>query len=130
VLGGATNLNQIEAFELWGNKIIVENQPDLVMQYIIKEQPDTMFDMSARVSAITDIDLTEHDVYVIINLDNFTKEDYNIVQHISEVLKDFSGEQTIDYGASYQVGNIYIKINRLQDTVNDLIICPRETIYE
>lgn len=130
VLDNVTNLMQIEAFELWANKIIVEDEHELVMQYIIKEQPDTLFNMSDRVKSVMDIDLTEHDVYVIINLSNFTNEDYNYIQHMNELLHDFLNEQPIDYGAAYQVGNINIKINRLRDTVNDLIKCSRETVYE
>ena len=130
LLEGVTHLAQIEAFELWTNKIIVEHEHELVMQYIIKEQPDTALNMAERVVSIVDPNLTQHDVYVIINLNNFTSEDYNYVQHLNELLSDFNKEHTIDYGETYQIGNIQLKINRLRDTVNDLIKCPRETVYE
>ena len=130
ILDGATTLSQVEAFELWGNKIIIENQHELVAHYIIKEQPTTVLNMSERVTSAVDETLTLHDVYVIINLNTFSQEDYNTIQHLNELLRDFSNEQSIDYGAAYQVGNIEIKINRLRDTVNELTKCSRETVYE
>lgn len=130
VLKGASTLGQVEAFELWTNKIIIEDQHELMSLYIIKEQPTTMLDMSARVKSIPDPSLTIHDVYVIVNLNNFASEDYNTIQHLNEILHDFSNEQSIEYGASYQMGNVEIKINRLRNTVDELIKCSRETLYE
>lgn len=130
VLDGATTLDQIEAFELWTSKIIVEHQHELAVQYVLREQPNTLLDMSERVGSVLDPSLTEHDVYVIINMNKFTQEDYKIVQHINQLLSDFSAEQVVDYESSYHIGNIQIKINRLNNIVDNLTKCSRETVYE
>lgn len=119
ILSNVTDTNQLSFFEPWFGKVVVDNI-NVVAPYITQEQSTTKLNMNHRVSTETD-DLTKHDVYVNINVSKFTQEDFNILQKLSFILNEL--EQTEDVTGEYELGNIQVRVNRLNNIVNDLVNC-------
>ena len=118
---------EVNVFEPWFNKVIVSNKL-LVEEHIKKEQPNTLFDMSERISCeLDDEDLTTWDVYVIINVDTITSEDYVTIQNLNNLLKDYENLE-FESGVEYEMGNLRLVINRLKNTVVELVYCNRSNI--
>jgi GT2 family glycosyltransferase len=127
ILENASNLMEVNVFEPWFNKVIVSNKL-LVEEHIKKEQPNTLFDMSERISCeLDDEDLTTWDVYVIINVDTITSEDYVTIQNLNNLLKDYENLE-FESGVEYEMGNLRLVINRLKNTVVELVYCNRSNI--
>ena len=88
--------------------------------YIKEEQPNTQFNLKNRIKSndpsIHDFD---HDIIVDIDGNNFTQQDYEILQILSEVLEE-GGEV-----GEFEYGNMKITINKLNTYENELIICKK-----
>jgi GT2 family glycosyltransferase len=119
VLTGTTDLNQLSFFEPWFGRVIVENE-ELVSMYVKQEQLTTKLSMRDRVLSKLG-DLTTYDVYVTINVNSFTREDFTVIQHLGTLLNELEHSDTPE--GEYELGNIHIKINRLKNTVHELIKC-------
>ena len=127
ILENISSLQQLDAFEPWFSKVIVNNEP-LVDEYIRKEQPYTLLNMAERISIkFEDTDLTTHDVYVIINSDSVTNEDFVTIQNLNSLLKDYENFE-FEIGVMYEMGNLKLVINKLMDTAGELIYCDRSNI--
>ena len=55
------------------------------------------------------------DVEVEIDGNTFTQQDFQIIQQLNAIIKD-SGEV-----GEFKIGNIFVRINKLQERQNDLI---------
>jgi GT2 family glycosyltransferase len=127
ILENISSLQQLDAFEPWFSKVIVNSAP-LVDEYIRKEQPYTLLNMAERISGkFEDTDLTTHDVYVIINSDSVTNEDFATIQNLNSLLKDYENFE-FETGVMYEMGNLKLVINKLRDTISELIYCNRGNI--
>jgi GT2 family glycosyltransferase len=114
-------INEVGLRELepWFGKVIIEDS-ELATRYIEAEQVNTLFNMSDRVEASETFDLTTHDVYVIIDTSRFGQDDFNTITQLSSILEDLSKSES--YEGDYEIGNIKVKVNRLNNIVNALTV--------
>jgi GT2 family glycosyltransferase len=119
VLTGVTHINQLSFLEPWFGRVIIDN-PEIAGTYIKQEQPTTKLSMNRRVLFTPD-DLTTYDVYVSINLKTFTQEDFGVLQQLGDILHEL--EQSESPEGEYELGNIQVKVNRLRNSVHELIRC-------
>ena len=85
-----------------------------INSYLKDEQPNTKIDLSKRIKLIDDV-LSQG---IIIEIDGKTfnwNQDFQYIQNISEIIQD-SGEI-----GEFQLGNLYIIINSLNEYQNNLI---------
>lgn len=126
IVDNIVDINHVEAFELWFNKVIINN-PTLVDAYIEREQPNTMLDLNQRVTAVLDEELNKHDVYLIIDLETIAKEDFSLIQNLNKFLKNYEDTE-LEKGVAYEMGNMKLVINKLVDTTHELVKCTREIL--
>ena len=109
------NPNLLEALEPWCDVIYsnIDYTP-----YITKEQPNTMFDLTDK---LTQLQAELYDdfegVVVVIDGNKFNQQDFQFIQQLSEILDD-SGET-----GEFEMGNLKINIGDLTTHENKLIIC-------
>ena len=104
------NAKLLEVLEPWSTNIYIDFNPS---QYIGYEQPNTQFDLSERIEPIN----TDKHNEIIIEIDgnNFTQYEFELIQQLSEIIKD-SGEI-----GEFELGNLKITINSLNEYQNSLI---------
>ena len=105
------NEKLLEILEPWGDWIQTDFNFD---SYINREQPNTQYKLKDRV--FLQSSNKSSDIFVTINGNNFTQEDYKYIQQISAIIQD-SGEEN----SAYQLGNITVKINKKTEYTNQLI---------
>ena len=103
------NLNLVEALEPWCTSMYVENE-DLVKEYIKKEQSNTKFDLNEKFR-----NLLTYPIVVRIDGNRFTQQDFQIIQQLTEIIKD-SGSI-----GKFILGNLEITINEMNEIQNELI---------
>lgn len=107
----------LEILEPWCNKIYIEDNTQILTDsYIEKEQFNTKFDLTKRISNLEiNIPYKENDIIIECSRLTFTQEDFQNIQQLSSIIKE-SGEI-----GEFQLGNLYITINSLNEYQNDLI---------
>lgn len=121
------NVSVLGILEPWfGKTILHTNRYDTIEQtvvtpYVTAEQVKTKLDMKKRVVTETSVDLTNHDVYVIIDVSKITNDDFVAITQLSTLLQEL--ENSEDYIGQYEIGNVRIKVNKLTNIVTDLIHC-------
>lgn len=100
----------LNILEPWCDYIDIDLKQDEINEYLKKEQLHTIVELSKKIN--TD---TECDIEVSINASTFKQDDFNIVQQLSEIIKD-SGEI-----GSFELANLFIKINKVKEYQNTLI---------
>ena len=104
----------IEALEPWCSTMYVEENEDAIRKYyIVKEQPNTSFDLNERVKPYDN----EKNNEILIEMDglNISHQDFQIIQQLPEIIKD-SGEV-----GRFSLGNLIIEILQLNEYQNGLI---------
>ncbi len=104
----------IEALEPWCSTMYVEENEDAIRKYyIVKEQPNTSFDLNKRVKPYDN----EKNNEILIEIDgsNISQPDFQIIQQLPEIIKD-SGEI-----GRFGLGNLIVEIVQLNEYQNDLI---------
>jgi len=87
-------------------------------QYIEIEQPNTSFNLKNKLKSLhAELYDDFEGVIVIIDGNNFTQQDYNIIENLSEIIAD-SGEI-----GEFNLGNLKIIINDLTTYENTLVVC-------
>lgn len=105
----------LKVLEPWCDRIYSDAE---WMKYITLEQPKTKFDLRKRCHSLTNTDRYDYDdIIVEINGNQFTQQDYNIIENLSAIIQD-SGEVGM-----FQLGNLKITILHIQDLVKELINC-------
>ena len=109
------NIKLLELLEPWCSNIYVDegNVPTLIKNYT--ENEDTSFDLYERIKSYNNE--KNNDILIEMDGTTLTQEDFNIIQQLSEILKD-SGEM-----GEFELGNLKININSLTEYQNDLINC-------
>ena len=104
------NINLLEALEPWSDCICVDID---FSEYIEKEQPNTVIDLSNRVHSL------EHkctnDVVIEIDGKLFNNTDFEYIQKLSQILDD-SGSV-----GKFNLGNLFINISQYKLYTKDLI---------
>ena len=103
------NMSLIEALEPWCDCLCVDIDFD---EYIAKEQVNTVIDLSKRIHKQT---TCESDITVHIDGMRFSNEDFNVIQKLSQIIKD-SGKV-----GEFNLGNLFIKINSMDEYTDKLI---------
>ena len=109
------NLELLTVLEPWCSTILIDDEVQvLTASYIEKEQKNTQYDLSKRIKT-SPLQALDNDIVVKINRATFNNQDFQIIQQLSEIVKD-SGEL-----GEFELGNLHIKINALTEYQNDLI---------
>ena len=110
------NMELLHALEPWCSNIYCGVGVDLRQNYIAKEQPNTIMDLSKRVLPFHN----EKNNEILVTINNkFTQQDFQYIQQLSEILAD-SGEK-----GEFELGNLKIEIFQLNTYEKDLIICKK-----
>jgi len=108
-------LNLLNTLEPWADTLYVDegNVPTLVKNYIDSEQSNTILDLNERIKPFDN----EKNNEILIQIDgsNFTQQDFQIIQQLSEIIKE-SGEI-----GNFQIGNLFINIVQMNEYQNKLI---------
>ena len=110
------NMELLHALEPWCSNIYCGVGVDLRQNYITKEQPNTIMDLSKRVLPYNN----EKNNEILITVGStFTQQDFQYIQQLPEILAD-SGEP----GFHGELGNLIVEIFDKMDTYEkELIIC-------
>ena len=108
------NIKLLELLEPWCSTLYCDN-PIVRNEYVINENPQSSFNLEERVSSYDD--QKNNDILIEIDGTTLTQEDFNIIQQLSEILKD-SGEV-----GEFELGNLKFNIILMDEYQNDLINC-------
>lgn len=113
------NLEMLEVFEPWCDRVYIDDTMQVITpHYINKEQSNTKFDLSKKIYTIEYNDpKLENDIVVEFDAKQLTQQSFNIIQQLSEILKE-SGEI-----GEFELDIFKININTLTEYQNDLIVC-------
>jgi glycosyltransferase involved in cell wall biosynthesis len=109
----------LESLEPWCDKIYTDLEEFVLYQ--IKEENNTSFNLNERLFGMENLsDYTNNgffptDIFIEINGNTFTNQDYSIIQQFSEIIQD-SGEI-----GEFELGNLKITVNSLKKYENNLI---------
>ena len=104
----------IEALEIWCSTMYVEETDDAIRKYyIVKEQPNTSFDLREKIKPYNNE--KNNEILVEIDGKNFSDGDYQYIVNLSEIIQD-SGEI-----GGFELGNLKINIIQMNEYQNKLI---------
>jgi GT2 family glycosyltransferase len=98
------NTLMLDMIEPWCTTLYVEDK-DIVTEYILREQPNTLFDLSDRVKSGAKPD---NDILVYINTKTFNDRDSNIIGQLQEIISE-SGEE-----GQFQLENMRLEIKAIK----------------
>tara|TARA_R100000951_G_scaffold116480_1_gene128538 strand:+ start:219 stop:1433 length:1215 start_codon:yes stop_codon:yes gene_type:complete len=108
------NSSLLELLEPWCSTIYIEDDMQVItINYFEKEKNNTQYDLSERIKPYSNE--KNNEILVRIDRASFRQEDFQILQKISEIIKD-SGEI-----GSFQLGNLFIDIIQMNEYQNNLI---------
>ena len=110
------NEQLLESLEPWCSTIYVDTFAE---DYINKEQPNTMFDLSKRIYSI-DAE-KQNDIEVRFDGNKLTQDAFEIITNLSEIL---ANDDEIEEG-TFELGMLGIKINKIKTYEEELIKCER-----
>jgi hypothetical protein len=108
------NEQLLELLEPWCSTIYVDTYAE---DYINKEQPNTMFDLSKRIYSIDSE--KQNDIEIRFDGSKFNDNSFNIIQQLSEIL---ANDEELEVG-SFELDIFEITINNLQTYEKNLISC-------
>lgn len=113
IKGGTSQL--LEILEPWCSTILLDDEMQVITShYLDKEQPNTIIDLKEKIKT-TPFDTLENEIIVEIDQNNFSQEDFGVLQQLSDIIKD-SGEK-----GKFKIGNLDVTINEMNEYQNDLI---------
>jgi len=117
------NIELLQLLEPWCDNIYVDCPWHIVEQYISAERGNTVYDLHNRIKPNEEQYYRKHDIKVYIDAKRFTQDDYNHIQHLSQVLElnDELGEFTF--------GNMNVAVSDMTSYEYDLIVC-KNNIYK
>lgn len=119
IIYNLNNINFLSHFEPWFSCVEGDNKT-LIDEYIGLEQQNTSINLSSRLLYFTEEpDLTKYDVNVILNLNKLTNDDVNILHQLTKILQQMENES--DVSGLYELGNIKVQINKLQNIITSLV---------
>jgi glycosyltransferase involved in cell wall biosynthesis len=96
--------------EPWCDSIYVDLYESMVDDYIKKEQPNTLINLSDKINKTFD-----SDIVVRMDGNTLTQDDFKLIQQLSKIIKD-SGEI-----GKFNIGNLELTINSMNEYQNNLI---------
>ena len=104
----------IEALEPWCSTVYVKEDEDAIRKYyIVKEQPNTSFNLSERLKPYDNE--KQNEILIEIDGKTFNQQDFQIIGQLPEIIQD-SGEV-----GGFELGNLKIEIIHLNTYENNLI---------
>ena len=94
-----TDINFLRELEPWCSCIYLDGNSDAyINEYIKLEQPNTLFDLSKRVKQYGADDVTKnHDIVVQFDAREFDNNAFQVINNMSEILKDSGEIGTMEY---------------------------------
>ena len=124
ILKNIHDMNLLGQIEPWVPHVCVDNS-SLLDTYIQVEQPNSKIDLKNKISLIQDEpeELTNSDVYIILDCNTFTGEDMQNITRINLILQELDNSTKDEYecAGQYQIGNLLVKVNKLKNTIGDLV---------
>jgi hypothetical protein len=117
------NCSFIDKFEIWCDKLILPNcNKNYIEAYIKEEQPNTDFDLRAKIHNYkVDFDVNT-DVIVEFDMQRFDQHDFNNIVNLSDIIAQ-SGEV-----GEFELGNLKVKILKMQPLEHSLITVKNKNI--
>tara|TARA_R100001594_G_scaffold35131_1_gene64288 strand:+ start:12666 stop:13862 length:1197 start_codon:yes stop_codon:yes gene_type:complete len=109
------NERLLELLEPWCSTIYVDTYAE---DYINKEQPNTMFDLSKRIYSIDS--KKQNDIEIRFDGDKFNNNSFQYIQQLSEILVN----DELEVG-SFELDIFEININKIKTYEEELIKCER-----
>jgi len=92
------NKQLLRELEPWCDKIYLDFGSDYMKEYIKEEQPNTDFDLDKKIWLYGESDITKlHNVVVEFNAEQLTKESFQIIVNLANILKDSGEIGTMEY---------------------------------
>jgi len=112
-------LELLAALEPWCDRIYIEDHMQvLTTHYMDVEQKNTSYDLTKRVLTLEyNNPIEENDIVVEFDATQFTQQSFNIIQQLSEIIKQ-SGEV-----GCFELDIFKITINSMTEYQNNLIVC-------
>lgn len=108
------NLELLGLLEPWCDNIYIEDDMQVItITYFENEKNNTIYDLSERIKPYDDE--KQNEILVRLDAASFNQEDFQIIQQLSEIIKD-SGQI-----GSFQLGNLFIDIIQMNEYQNNLI---------
>ena len=108
------NSNLLEILEPWCSNIYIEDEMEVIKShYIDKEQNNTEYILNYKIRPYDNE--KQNEILVRLDAASFNQEDFQIIQQLSEIIKD-SGAI-----GSFQLGNLFIDIVQMNEYQNTLI---------
>lgn len=108
------NSNLLEILEPWCSNIYIEDEMEVIKShYIDKEQNNTEYILNYKIRPYDNE--KQNEILVRIDRASFNQQDFQIIQQLSEIIKD-SGAI-----GSFQLGNLFIDIIQMNEYQNNLI---------
>jgi len=114
-----TDINFLRELEPWCSCIYLDGNSDAYIdEYIKSEQPNTKYDLTKRVKQYGVDDVTKnHDIVVQFDAREFDNNAFQVINNMSEILKDSGEVGTMEY----YIFRFFI--NSLETYEKELIIC-------
>jgi glycosyltransferase involved in cell wall biosynthesis len=106
-----SNPDILNILEPWCDNIYVDLPSDDIQKYINREQQHTIIPLEDKINTKG----VENDIIIEIDAKKFNQTDFNLIQQLSEILKD-SGEE-----GEFELGNLFIKVSKLVEYQKNLI---------
>jgi glycosyltransferase involved in cell wall biosynthesis len=113
------NFEMLKVFEPWCDRIYIQDEMGVLqVAYCETEQKNTSYDLTKRVLTLGyNYPIGENDIVVEFDAKQFTQQSFNILQQLSEIIKQ-SGEV-----GQFELDIFKVTINSLTEYQNDLIVC-------
>jgi hypothetical protein len=110
------NSQLLEMLEPWCSTMLIDDEMQVLTSYYLDgEQKNTTIDLSSKIKSTPFEGSLENDIIIKIDKSTFTSQDFQLMQQLPQIIKD-SGEV-----GEFELGNLKIKINSLEEYQNDLI---------
>ena len=114
-------LEILEALEPWCSKIYVE-EPDInIVDYIAKEQKNTLYNLQSRVWYNDGEARLDNDIVVEFDATQLTNENFHHLTQLPEIL---STDKWLELG-EFELDIFKIIINKIKTYEEDLIVCQK-----
>jgi len=113
------SVEQLDNLEPWFCHTVIDSF-DLVAQYLYREQPNTTLDMSERISSKEMEEYSDYGVKIYIDLHQLTPEEYGTLGKMNLILDELN--KSMSYEGDYQLGNIKVHVDSLDNITDSLIV--------
>jgi GT2 family glycosyltransferase len=121
VLKNTPNIQLVAELEPWSTCLFTDLNQEQIQAYISIEQRNTPYNLASRVRYLPtyENDISTFDVSIVIDCNNVTNADFQSVTSINKMLSELDSE---DLTGTYEIGNLQVTVNRLQNTLDELIV--------